>query len=204
MGIKENIITGAFKLFMRRGIKSVSMDDIALELGISKKTIYKWFENKDEIVEAALTAFLNDMNRDCCQFPNDALNAIEELFRVMGMIRQKLAGVHASVFFDLQKYHPKAYLLWIHHKNEVIYQSIVQNLQRGINEKLYRDDLNIEIMAQLRLLQTEHGFNPEFFNPDVFDLQKVQLAIQEHYMLGIATLKGHKLINEYKQVTEVE
>jgi len=197
-------MAGAFKLFMHRGIKSVSMDDIALELGVSKKTIYKWFENKDEIVEAALGAFLNNMDQDCCQFTNDSVNAIEELFTTMSMIRQKLAGVHASVFFDLQKYHPKAYQLWVHHKNEVIYQNIMKNLKRGISEELYRADLDIEIIAQLRLLQTEHGFNPEFFTPETFDMQKVQLAILEHFMLGIATLKGHKLINKLKQVTEEE
>jgi AcrR family transcriptional regulator len=204
MEIKEKILFEAFKLFLQRGIKSVSMDDIALELGASKKTIYKWFENKDEIVEASLEAYLGDMDRDCARFSGGAENAIEELFQIMGMIRQKLAGVHPSVFYDLQKYHPKAYQLWTNHKNEVIYQQIVSNIQRGIKEGLYRNDFDLRIIARLRLLQTEHAFNPEFFPPDQFDMQKVQLTILEHFMLGIATLKGHKLINKFKQVTEEE
>ena len=202
MGIKENIMTCAFNLFKCRGIKSVSMDNIALELGASKKTIYKWFENKDEIVEAALETYLTDMNLHCSQFSNQSANAIEELFNVMGMIRQKMASIHPSIFSDLQKYHPKAYQLWVQHKNQVIYQNIVNNLKRGISEQLYRADLNIEIMARLRLLQTEHGFNPEFFTPGEYDLQQVQLAILEHYMLGITTLKGHKLINKLKKINE--
>ena len=180
------------------------MDDIAVELGVSKKTIYKWFENKDEVVEASLEAYLNDMENECAHFPESAQNAIDELFSVMGMVRQKLAGVHPSVFFDLQKYHPKAYQLWINHKNEVIYGQIVDNIKRGIREGFYRSDLDIEIMARVRLLQTEHSFNPEFFPPEQFDIQKVQLAILEHFMLGIATLKGHKLINKFKEVTEEE
>lgn len=204
MEIKDKILTVSFKLFLQRGIKSVSMDDIAVELGVSKKTIYKWFANKDEVVEASLEAYLNDMESECAYFPESAQNAIEELFSVMGMVRQKLVGVHPSVFFDLQKYHPKAYQLWINHKNEVIYGQILHNIKRGISEGLYRSDLDIEIMARMRLIQTEHSFNPEFFPPEQFDVQKVQLAILEHFMLGIATLKGHKLINKFKEVTEEE
>ncbi len=204
MEIKDKILEVAFRLFLRRGIKSVSMDDIAIELGVSKKTIYKWFENKDEIVEAALQAYLSDMDRECAGFPGVTNNAIEELFSIMAMVRQKLVGVNPSLFFDLQKYHPKAYQLWVQHKNEVIYGQIVDNINRGKAEGLYRHDLNIEIMARMRLLQTEHSFNPDFFPPEQFDMQKVQLAILEHFMLGIATLKGHKLINKFKEVTEEE
>ena len=204
MEIKDKILEVAFRLFLRRGIKSVSMDDIALELGASKKTIYKWYENKDEVVEASLQAYLTDMDQECSGFPGTASNAIEELFSIMAMVRQKMAGVHASVFHDLQKYHPKAYQLWVQHKNEVLYGQIVDNITRGQAEGLYRTDLNIEIMARMRLLQTEHSFNPDFFPPEQFNMQKVQLAILEHFMLGIATLKGHKLINKYKEVTEEE
>ncbi|WP_026463358.1 TetR/AcrR family transcriptional regulator [Adhaeribacter aquaticus] len=204
MEIKEKILVESFKLFLNRGIKSVSMDDIALKLGASKKTIYKWFQNKDEIVGAALQAYLGDMNQDCQQFSVEAQNAVEELFNIMGMMRKRLAGVHHSVFYDLQKYHPKAYQLWVDHKNNVLFQQIVANLKRGIEEGLYRSDIDIEILARLRLLQTEHSFNPEFFPPDQFNMQKVQLAILDHFMMGIASLKGHKLINKYKEVTEVE
>ncbi len=204
MEIKEKILSEAFRLFLRKGIKSVSMDDIAVQLGVSKKTIYKWYQNKDEVVEAALEAYLADMDQDCARYPLEAQNAIDELFSIMSMIRQKLAGVHPSVFYDLQKYHPQAYQLWTNHKNNVIRGQIIDNIKRGISEGLYRTDLNIEIMAQMRLLQTEHLFNPEFFSPEVFDVQQVQLAVLEHFMLGIATLKGHKLINTIKQVTEEE
>lgn len=204
MEVKDKILKESFQLFCRRGIKSVSMDDIAAHLSISKKTIYKWFENKDQVVDAALRVYLFDINADCCQITTQAANAVEELFSIMQMIRQKMAGVHPAVFYDLQKYHPEAFKAWDTYKNEVLLQHIRDNLRKGVAEGLYRSDFDLEIMARLRLLQVEHAFNPEFFPPDQFNLQQVQLTILDHFMLGIATLKGHRLINTLKQVTEEE
>lgn len=202
MEVKDNISKEAFQLFCRRGIKSVSMDDIAAHLSISKKTIYKWYQNKDQVVAAALRMYLYDMNTDCSQISCGARNAMEELFAVMQMIRQKMAGVHPAVFYDLQKYHPEAYKIWTAFKNEVLLQQILTNLRKGVAEGFYRGDFDLEIMARLRLLQVEHAFNPEFFPPGTFNLQQVQVTILEHFMLGIATLKGHRMINDFKQVTE--
>ena len=204
MEVKDKIVKESFQLFCRRGIKSVSMDDIATHLSISKKTIYKWFENKDQVVDAALRVYLFDIHADCSQISTEAGNAIEELFTIMKMIRQKMAGVHPAVFYDLQKFHPEAFKAWTTFKNEVLLQQILENLRKGVAEGFYRSDFDLEIIARLRLLQVEHAFNPDFFPPDQFNLQQVQLTILEHFMLGIATLKGHRLINAFKQVTEEE
>ena len=202
MEVKDKILQVAFKLFMRNGIKSVSMDDIALNLGVSKKTLYKWFENKDQIVLAMLQGHLGQMEKDCCSFFSGSANAIEELFNMMQMIRQKLAGMHPSVFYDLQKYHQEAWQVWKNHKNKFILAQIIANMQKGITEGLYRADIDLDIIARLRLAQIEDVFNPEIFPPEDFDLQKVQLVTLEHFMLGIASLKGHQLINKYKEVTK--
>jgi AcrR family transcriptional regulator len=202
MEIKDKISKEAFQLFCHRGIKSVSMDDIAAHLSMSKKTIYKWFQNKDQVVDAGLRIYLFDMNKDCCQLSGTAGNAMEELFNIMQLVRQKMAGVHPAVFYDLQKFHPASFGIWTAFKNEVLLQQILANLRKGVDEGFYRADFDLEIMARLRLLQVEHAFNPEFFPPGTFNLQQVQLTILEHFMLGIATLKGHRLINAYKKVTE--
>lgn len=204
MEVKDKILKESFQLFCRRGIKSVSMDDIAAHLSMSKKTIYKWFENKDQVVDGGLRVYLFDMHSDCCQIATHTGNAIEELFTIMQLVRQKMAGVHPAVFYDLQKFHPEAFQAWAAFKNEVLLQQILDNLRRGVAEGFYRSDFDLEIMARLRLLQVEHAFNPDFFPPDQFNLQQVQLTILEHFMLGIATLKGHRLINTLKQVTEEE
>lgn len=201
---KSKISCTAFQLFCQRGIKSVSMDDIAQFLSMSKKTIYKWFENKNEIVVASTGSYLQDMQQRCEVHFQSANNAIEELFNMMAMTRELFNQFHPSIFHDLQKYHPEAFKLWMQHRDEYMFVKIKENLERGIKEGLYRKDLDVEVMAKIRLVQVELPFNPVLFPPHKYDLKRVQMATLEHYMLGLATLKGHKLINELKQIKEEE
>ncbi|HEY4652761.1 MAG TPA: TetR/AcrR family transcriptional regulator [Pontibacter sp.] len=201
---RKKISETAFQLFCQRGIKSVSMDDIAQFLGMSKKTIYKWFSNKNEIVIASTGAYLEDMQQRCEVHFQDSGNAIEELFNIMGMTRELFNQFHPSVFHDLQKYHPEAWKLWMQHRDDYMFEKIKLNLLRGIKEGLYRKDLDVDVMAKIRLVQVELPFNPVLFPPHKYDLKRVQLATLEHYMLGLATLKGHKLINELKHIKEEE
>lgn len=97
-----------------------------------------------------------------------------------------------------------AWQVWTNHKNEFILKQVSENLKKGIAEGWYRSDFDIEILARIRIAQINDIYNPELFPPEKFDLQKVQLATLEHFMMGIATLKGHKLINKYKEVIEEE
>jgi AcrR family transcriptional regulator len=204
MEIKDRILQSAQALFMRNGVKSVSMDDIATHLAMSKKTLYKWFENKDQIVHAVIVNFLAQEEKDCAGMAANSANALEELFQMMEWSKQLMANIHPSIFYDLQKYHPQAWQEWVNHKNQFILKSIINNLHRGITEGLYRADLDVEVLSRLRLAQIELAFNPDFFPPRQFDPSRVQHICLEHFMLGSATLRGHKLINEHRQVTEEE
>ena len=204
MELKDKILAVAFEMFRKRGIRSVSMDDIAQEMAISKKTIYKWYENKDAIVFSALETHLGLMQNDCSECASHGANAIDELFKTMRMIREMLTNINPSIFYDLQKFHPASWHLFQQHKSGFILAMIIKNMERGIKEGLYRMDLDLPVMSRLRLYQIDLAFNVEFFPPNQFDPQRVQMACLEHFMLGIATLKGHKLINKYKHVTEEE
>jgi AcrR family transcriptional regulator len=202
--VKNKISEAAFSLFCLKGVKSISMDDIAQHLSMSKKTIYKWYSNKDEVIYASTKSYLLEVESECECFARDAKNAVEELFNIMGMTRKILSSIHPSVFHDLQKYHASSWKLWQDHKNKFMLGKIKQNLLRGIEEGLFRQDLNIEVISRLRLAQIEVIFDSRIFPPHEFNLQQVQLAALEHFMLGIATLRGHKLINAYKHITEEE
>ena len=204
MEIKNRILNHATALFMRNGIKSVSMDDIAASMAMSKKTLYKWFANKDEMVYAVMAQHLDTTQRDCEQLQSQATSAIDELFRMMGWIRQQFSDVHPSIFYDMQKFHPATWQLWVQHKQEYILNQITDNLRRGMAEGLYRADLDVEVLARLRLAQIELAFNADVFPSRQFDVQRLQQRILEHFMLGIASLKGHKLINDLRHVTEIE
>jgi AcrR family transcriptional regulator len=202
--VKDKILTESFRLFCRRGIKSVSMDDIALQLAMSKKTLYKWFENKDELVKAVIELHLQANECGCAETTNASANAVDELLRIMALNKRLFSQLHPSVFYDLQKYHPGAWNLFNEHKTNFILATVKANIRRGMKEGLFRADLDVEVMSRLRLAQIELVFNPDIFPPDQFNIGEVQLECLEHFMLGIATLKGHKLINAYKKVNEEE
>ena len=204
MEIKDRILHQAAALFMRNGIKSVSMDDIAASIAMSKKTLYKWFANKDEMVHAVIAQHLDDTQRDCVQLLDQSASAIDELFRMMGWMRQQFSDVHPSIFYDLQKFYPVTWQLWVAHKNQYILNQITDNLRRGMVEGLYRADLDVDVLARLRLAQIELAFNADVFPARQFDVKRLQQVILEHFMLGIASLKGHKLINDLRHVTEAE
>lgn len=120
--VKERIAEGAFKLFMQYGIKVISMDDITLHPGISKKTIYKRFENKDQLVKEALTTYLNQIKDEC---PQQNGNAAEEFCLHINAIIKKLLLFHTSFFYDLKKYHNQAYQVWREYKQQhIIYHKV--------------------------------------------------------------------------------
>ena len=204
MEIKDRILNHTQALFMRNGIKSVSMDDIAADLAMSKKTLYKWFENKDQIVQAAMSRHLGSTQSECTAMIQSATSAIDELFQMLAWIKQEFGNVHPSIFYDLRKFHPGTWQLWQAHKNEFILSQIEANLRRGIEEGLFRADLDVDVLARLRLAQIELQFDPELYPPRVFANERVSVALLEHFMLGVATLKGHKLINQYRHVIEEE
>lgn len=160
---RQRIRQKADELFMRYGLRSVSMDDIANALGISKKTIYQYFADKNELVDAVLEEMLNHNKENCDKNRNESTNSVDEVFMSMEMIEQMFRNMHPSVIFDMQKYHPQAFSRYLTHKNDFLYNIIRTNLERGIKEELYRPEIDIEIMSRFRVESLMMLFNPEFF-----------------------------------------
>ena len=204
METKDRILHAAVTLFTRNGIKSVSMDDIASELGISKKTLYKWFDNKDELVSAVISNHLNRVQGECEGISGHALNAVDEMVQIMDWAKRQFSNTNPNTIHDLRKYYPGAWNLFHGHKNKYILAQIQANLRRGVAEGLYRADLDVEVLSRLRLAQIDILFDYEVFPTTQFDQPRVQIACNEHFLLGMVTLKGHKLVNEYRHVTEEE
>lgn len=204
METKERILQGAEELFFRYGIKSVTMDDIAKHLAISKKTIYQFFEDKNELVETLMSIGLKKDECEFRQIQKDSENVIVEVFNMMKHMGNMFSKVNPNIFYDLQKYHPKAWLQFKEFKHNCMARMVEDSIERGIREGLVRTDLNAKVLARLRIEQVEMGFNSEVFPPDKFKLLDVQLAMIDHFLHGICTLKGHKMINKYKEVTEEE
>ena len=200
MEVKEYIVEEADKLFCQFGFKSVTMDDIAKHLGMSKKTIYQHFSDKDELVNILIQEKLR--NQDCAMdiCAAKAENAVEELFFALSNIHELLSSMNPKLFYDLQKYHPKAWLSFRAFKEDNLGKCIQLNLLRGIREGYYRSEINTDILAQMRLEQVDLLFSVNnHYTMNKYNLVQVMIEITEHFLYGICNAKGLEKINHYKQ-----
>ncbi len=196
---QERIVNKAHELFMRYGIRSVSMDEIANHLGMSKKTIYQFYADKDALVQDVIEIEI-DLNRtECVTHKQKSENAIHEIFLAMDMVQEMLGKMNPAVIFDLDKYHPAAFKKYNDHKNKFLYAIIRENLDWGKQEDLYRDEIQSDIIARFRLASMFMIFNPDFFPLGKHSLQTLIAEITDNFLYGLATVKGQKLIQKYKQ-----
>jgi AcrR family transcriptional regulator len=189
----------AHALFMQYGLRSVSMDDIAGSLGMSKKTIYQYFADKDDLVLAVISEELERNESVCEQYQQSSINAVHEIFLALDMVVALFSAMNPSLIHDMHKYHPKAFLKFQQYKDDYIYSTIRENMQRGIQEGLYREGINLDILARYRLESIMLPFNPEFHNKLKFNLAQIEEEFIIHFLFGLASPKGYKLINQYLQ-----
>ncbi|HTN21845.1 MAG TPA: TetR/AcrR family transcriptional regulator [Pelobium sp.] len=195
--VEDYILEEAEKLFMKFGMRSVTMDDIAKHLGISKKTIYANFKDKNELV---LNMVSNMLKKDECSM-NDcqmqAKDAIDEIFLMMDFLKEMLSSINPIVFYDLEKYHNEAYKLMMSFQETRIYNSIRAGLERGIRENIFREDINVDILATSRVAQINWTFQSDLIRSGKYSLYEVIQELTMHFLFGICTLSGHILINNY-------
>lgn len=199
---KQRIQQAANDLVMQYGIRSVSMDDIAANLGMSKKTIYQYFKDKDELVDAVVDDIIKTNRYECNADRDKADNAVHEIFLVMDMMAEMFKAMNPSILFDMQKYHPATFRKFLKHKNEFLYNVCTQNLERGIREELYRPEIAVDILCRYRVETMFIPFNPEFQQSLKHSLAKIEEEIIIHFLLGLVSLKGYKLIIKYKEQKE--
>jgi len=195
---KDRIQEKANEMFMRYGIRSVSMDDIAGQLGMSKKTLYQYFADKDELVEAVMQDEVQSGQADCELCLRESANAIEEIFFIMKGLVEQFRHINPMVMYDLQKFHHTAYQKFLAYKNDFLLRIIRDNLERGLKEGLYRDDFSIDIISRFRLQSMMSGFDIEAFPPSKYNVADVTQEILRHYLYGIVSLEGYKWILNYK------
>ena len=199
METKERIAAKAEELFMQYGIRSVSMDDIANNLGMSKKTLYQYFADKDELVEAVVDGHIDIVEGDCMNCRKDAKDAIHEIFLTMEHIMEEFNNMNPMLLYDLEKFHFKAYQRFKNYKDKFLLQIIRSNIEWGIKEELYRADLNVDVLSKYRIESIMIPFNVAVFPPGKYNLAKTSQIMIENFTYGLATIKGHKLIQKYNE-----
>lgn len=195
---KERILQKAHELFNRYGIRSVSMDEIAAQVGMSKKTLYQYFADKEELVSAVFSRVMMHNREQCTRDRAIAENAIHEVFLAFDMMQEMFAEMNPSVLYDMEKYHPVTFAQFKTYRDGFLFQLISQNLNRGIAEELYRAEVDVDILTRYRLHAMMLAFNPEVFPNNRTHLVHIEQQILEHFLYGLATTKGQKMIQKYK------
>lgn len=187
---KKDILEQTTKLFMRFGVKSLTMDDVATHLRVSKKTLYEHFKDKNDLVEQVVGGVCKHHRTNIDAICARGLNAIDENHEITKFIVAHIGGVHPSVQFDLQKYHPKAWEILEHSEQNDIHRCVTGNLRKGLKEGLYREDLDVEVITRLYLARMDVTWDGRVFPADQFNITEVLWKHFEYHIRGIASRKG--------------
>ena len=175
------------------------MDDIARRAGISKKTLYQHFANKQEVVNDSVVWYKNQMTELCNATLNDAENAIEAMVRMMAYFDSMNKRINPMALFEMQRFFPDAYKIFRELLASKDVAMMKENILWGMKEGLYREDINAELLARYRLETSLLVLQPNLLVSDRNDLMSVALEIGEHFLYGIMTVKGEKLYHRYKE-----
>lgn len=197
--LQQRILDQAQALMFRLGVRNVTMDDIARELGISKKTIYQFYKNKAEIVFEVTQDHFKTEEEQFEAITKEASNAIDEEFRLLRWYRDILQTMAPSLATEIRKYYPKAWRIFERFQNEYLKQKVLQNLKRGTEEGLYRFDMDLEVLAHLRLAQMEWFLDlfSQYSGSNGFSPMRIQLQLFDLFMHGIVSDAGRPILERY-------
>jgi TetR/AcrR family transcriptional regulator, cholesterol catabolism regulator len=199
MDTLNKILNASAELFRQFGFKTVTMDDIARRAGVSKKTLYQYFPNKNEVVNQSVTWYKAKITELIESAMDQAENAIQGMVRIMGMFDQINKQINPRAMLELERYYPEGFSRF---KSSLIEKDVVaiqKNIIRGIEEGFYREGINAGLMAHFRMELSLIIFHPRLIVQESYDWPELAQEIGEHFLYGIMTPKGEKLYKKYKE-----
>lgn len=195
----DRLIAEAAKVFWTYGIKSMTMDDLSTRMGISKKTLYQYVKDKNDLVEKVLLHIAGELRCEVDETVGQGVNAIDELFGITTRVAGQLKDIHPAIHFDLEKYYPEAFRNMVLTKRQEIFSITMANMERGIKEGLYRENLNIAMIATIYVARFDMVFDGELFPPGQFNMDELHWEILRYHVRGIASAKGLKYLEKKVQ-----
>ncbi len=184
-------------LFMRYGIKSVTMDDIAKHLGMSKKTIYQHVSHKKDLLNRILTEHTNEETCIVDQIQKDSTDAIDEILKIAKYVIVQLSQLSANTIYDLKKYYKQSYQIWESFHQEVIFEVIKSNIKRGKEEKLYRYEIDEMFIAKIYIEMTRMLSDEHIFPMMGSNFNQMYKQFINYHVRGLVNEKGFELLNKY-------
>lgn len=196
MEIRERIIEGAANLFKTYGIRTVTMDSLAGHLGISKRTIYEVFSDKDELLMSVLQWMGEKQRALVGRILEDSGNAIEAIFRLLESSRDHFQNMSLAFQEDLKKYHYELLMKKMDNSKIPDFRNNIQVIERGIKEKLFRADINPDIVNRCLYSLGRLSMDFELYPFEEFTRREVVKNVFINYLKGISTKEGIELINK--------
>jgi len=191
-----DLITKVAQLFMRYGIKSMTMDDISRHLGVSKKTLYQYVTDKNDLVYKVMESVIDREKASSYELCERYENAIDMLFALSKEIAQRFGRVHPSINYDLQKYHPESWAIFNEFRTDFVTKCVEENIERGIKQGLYRDNLDPFLIARFHSSKLHMCTDGEMFPPERYTFSAIHLEMMRYHVRGIASEKGLEYLKE--------
>ncbi len=195
----QKILGASIELFRQYGFKTITMDDIARKAGISKKTLYQHFANKNEVVNETITWYQNKISNACLAMMEDSSNPIEAMVRIIGLFDQVMQNMNPLVMLELERFYPDGYQSFRCNLMDKDIEAIKQNILWGMKEGLYREGLDADFTARFRMELSMLAFQPTLVVNNRRDMRYVATEVSEIFLYGIMTPKGEKLYQKYKE-----
>lgn len=199
MEVLDKILHASVDLFRQYGFKTITMDDIARKSGISKKTLYQHFANKNEVVVESIGWYQCRISDMCIEQLTNAENAVEGMVRIMSMLDQIYRQINPTALLELERFYPDGYKKFRENLLNKDVAVMKKNMQQGIEEGTYRNDIDPDLMARYRMELSLLTLQPNLLISDRNDMKSIAYIISEHFLLGIMTNKGEQLYQQYKE-----
>ncbi len=195
--MRDKIILKSSELFLTLGFKSVTMDDIANEMGISKKTIYVHFENKTKLVEAVTFYLFDTICAGMDHICDTSNNPIEELYDVKMFVMNHLKNEKTSPQYQLKKYYPQIFEVLRMKQFEKMHDSVKDSLQKGIDTSLFRSNINVDFISRMYFNGMTGIKDESIFPHNKYNMEYLMESYLEYHLRAIVTDKGFKILNQF-------
>ena len=193
---EQALIEKVTLVFIEKGMKAMTMDDIAVELHVSKKTLYKYVKNRPELIKKCVQLQIHSEKENRSLIASQGLNAIEEKLKMTEYTAMTIASTHESMHSDLEKYFPDSFQLITDFKSNFLLNEAIKNIKKGIDEKLFCPVVNPKIIAKMFIAKIDLVFDGRTFPKDEFKFNEVLTQISTHHMRGMATQKGLDVLQQ--------
>lgn len=203
MNQEQQILIKTKELFFKLGVRSITMDDISHELGISKKTLYQYVDNKSDLVNKTLHLHFSQEKIVIGEAIEQAENAIDEIIRIARESLKQFRSMHPSSIYDIKKYYPQAWDIIDQFKTDFIYSCIKENIKKGKVEGMYRMQVDEDVISKLYINSIDYLVNPHNFPAVEYNFSDLYKEFITYHLQGISAEKGYEYLKN-KQLEENE